>query len=128
MRTTLSPQHRTTGVRADAPTAAEPDLTADQPSQTVLGIVPARVLQVLLSIIAALVLLGLLLPSHPFWLGRESATLGLLAARVDLDGEGNLPSYFSALQRLACGIALYLFTLLQLAALERRQLQLVMRD
>lgn len=101
----------TVAMGAPSASAVEPDLTADQPQQTLLGIVPARVLQVLLSIIAALVLLGLLLPSHPIWLGRESATLGLLAARFDLDGEGNLPSYFSALQLLACGLVLTLFAL-----------------
>lgn len=69
---------------------------------------PRRILKVLLLIIATLVVLGALLPPpfYQVWLGRESWAAEIVGMRFDLNGEGNIPAYFSALQLLACAAAL----------------------
>ena len=69
---------------------------------------PRRILEILLAIIAVLVVLGALLPPpfYQVWLGRESWAAEILGLRFDLNGEGNIPAYFSALQLLACATVL----------------------
>jgi hypothetical protein len=69
---------------------------------------PRRVLKILLLIIATLVVLGALLPPpfYQLWLGRQSWAADIVGLRFDLNGEGNIPAYFSALQLLACAVAL----------------------
>lgn len=102
-----------------ASSAAPADNTACQstPDELTLRIPPRRVLWVAFCAIGCMVALGALLPSYVFWLGRESYTLAELARRVNLDGEGNIPSWFSALLLLACAITLFV---LASASLRRR--------
>ncbi len=64
---------------------------------------PKTVLLFLLAVIAILVLADAAIGAVPSILGRRSYTLSQLYLRFDLDSEGNLPSYFSALLLLlAC--------------------------
>lgn len=69
---------------------------------------PLRILKLLLAIIAALVVLGSLLPApfYQVWLGRQNWAADIVGMRFDLNGEGNIPAYFSALQLLACAMVL----------------------
>lgn len=63
---------------------------------------PRTTLLFLLGVIAFLLLADAVIGVVPYFLGHPSYTVGQLYLRVDLDGEGNLPSYFSALVLLAC--------------------------
>jgi hypothetical protein len=69
---------------------------------------PWRIVQLLLATVAILVILGSVLPSpaYELWFGRESWAMELIGQRFDLNGEGNVPAFFSAMQLLACGIVL----------------------
>jgi hypothetical protein len=69
---------------------------------------PLRILLLLLAAVAILVILGSVLPSPAYevWFGRESWAMDLIGQRFDLDGEGNIPAFFSAIQLLACGVVL----------------------
>lgn len=69
---------------------------------------PPRILAALLVIIAVLLLFGAVVPYplHTVWLGRESFSLTKIGTTLDLNGEGNLPAFFSAMQLLACALVL----------------------
>jgi hypothetical protein len=79
---------------------------------------PQRILVALLLVITMLLVIGAIVPYplHTVWLGRESWALSKIGTTFDLNGEGNLPAFFSAMQLLACALVLGI-----LAALSRRQ-------
>lgn len=74
------------------------------------GISAIGVFKVALTIVLALALLGAIVPSpaHELWLGRESRVLDALGMRLHLNGEGNVPAFYSSLQLLACALVLAL--------------------
>lgn len=69
---------------------------------------PFGVLKSALTIVLALAFLGAVVPNpaHEVWLGRESHMLDALGMRLHLNGEGNFPAFYSALQLLACALVL----------------------
>jgi hypothetical protein len=104
------PSSQDSEISRPAASAGSSSIAAAEGRTVRFRINPIGVLKAALTIVLTLAVLGAILPSpaHELWLGRESHMLGALGMRFHLNGEGNIPAFYSALQLLACALALAL--------------------